>query len=98
MAKAGKEFMIPDELVINRIYLIRGQKVMLDRDLSELYGVSTKVFKQAARRNIDRFPDDFMFEMTREELENWRSQFEKSLALSSSPMAATPLIPMDLMQ
>ena len=64
--------------MINRIYLIRGQKVMLDRDLSELYGVSTKVFKQAVRRNIDRFPDDFMFEMTQEELRNWRSQFVTS--------------------
>ena len=70
--------MITDELVINRIYLIRGQKVMLDRDLSELYAVSTKVFKQAVRRNIDRFPGDFMFEMTQEELQNWRSQFVTS--------------------
>ena len=78
MSKADKALMIPDELLINRIYLIRGQKVMLDRDLSELYGVSTKVFKQAVRRNIDRFPDDFMFEMTQEELRNWRSQFVTS--------------------
>ena len=78
MVKAVKELMITDELVINRIYLIREKKVMLDRDLSELYGVSTKVFKQAVRRNIDRFPDDFMFEMSQEELQNWRSQFVTS--------------------
>ena len=70
--------MIPDVLLINKIYLIRGQKIMLDRDLATLYGVSTKVFKQAVKRNIDRFPEYFMFEMSREELENWRSQFVTS--------------------
>ena len=78
MAKRDNELMIPDELVINKIYLIRGQKVMLDRDLAELYDVETKVFKQTIRRNLERFPDDFMFEMTTEELENWRSQFVTS--------------------
>ena len=69
---------IPDEVVMNKIYLVRGQKVMLDRDLAELYGVDTKVLKQAVRRNITRFPEDFMFEMNKEELENWRSQFVTS--------------------
>jgi len=78
MAKTGKELMLPDELVMNKIYLIRGQKVMLDRDLAELYGVETKRLKEAIRRNIDRFPKDFMFEMTIEELENWRTQFATS--------------------
>ena len=78
MSKASKELMIPDELVMNKIYLIRGQKVMLDRDLAELYGVGTKVLKQAVKRNAERFPEDFMFEMTAEELENWRSQFVTS--------------------
>lgn len=68
----------PDEVVINKIYVIREQKVMLDRDLAELYGVETKVLKQAVRHNITRFPEDFMFEMTKEELENWRSQFVTS--------------------
>ncbi len=66
--------MIPDELVINKIYLIRGQKVMLDKDLAELYGVETKRLKEAVRRNIDRFPDDFMFELTGEEWESLRTQ------------------------
>lgn len=69
---------IPDEVVMNKIYIVREQKVMLDRDLAELYGVETKVLKQAVRRNITRFPEDFMFEMNKEELENWRSQFVTS--------------------
>ncbi len=51
---------------------------MLDRDLAELYGIETKRLKEAVRRNIDRFPADFMFEMTSEELENWRTQFAAS--------------------
>lgn len=71
----SKEITIPDEVITNKIYLIREQKVMLDRDLAELYGVETRVLKQSVRRNIKRFPEDFMFEMTKEELEIWRSQF-----------------------
>jgi len=51
---------------------------MIDRDLAEMYGVETRVLKQAVRRNSTRFPEDFMFEMTSEELENWRSQFVTS--------------------
>lgn len=69
---------VPDEVVMSKIYMVRDQKVMLDRDLAELYGVETKVLKQAVRRNMNRFPEDFMFEMTKEELENWRSQFVTS--------------------
>ncbi len=65
---------ISDELVMSKIYTIRDQKVMLDRDLAELYGVETKALKQAVRRNMERFPDDFMFEMSKEEFEQWRSQ------------------------
>ncbi len=63
---------------MNKIYVIRNQKVMLDRDLAELYGVETKVLKQSVKRHIKRFPDDFMFEMTEPELNNWRSQFVTS--------------------
>ena len=70
--------MIPDDLIMNKIYLIRGQKVMLDNDLAELYGVETKQLKRAVRRNIKRFPPDFMFELSQEELENLRSQFGTS--------------------
>ena len=66
--------LIPDEIVINKIYQIRNQKVMIDRDLAELYGVETRSLKQAVRRNYSRFPEDFMFEMNKEEFENWRSQ------------------------
>lgn len=77
MAKAKKhiETLIPDEAVISKIYLIRGQKVMLDKDLAEMYGVETKVLNQAVRRNADRFPEDFMFTLTNEEWFSLRSQF-----------------------
>jgi len=75
MAKIETRISIPDEVIMSKIYLIRGRKVMLDRDLAELYGVDTKQLKRAVRRNIERFPEDFMFEMTKEELENWRYQF-----------------------
>lgn len=60
--------LIPSEIIEKKILLIRGQKVMLDRDLAELYGVETRVLNQAVRRNIDRFPEDFMFPLTREEI------------------------------
>lgn len=78
MAKASKALMIPDELVMNKIYLIREQKVMLDRDLAELYGVETKVLNQAVKRNAGRFPEDFMFQLTSVEFENLKSQFVTS--------------------
>ncbi len=74
----SKELTIPEEIITSRIYLIRDQKVMLDRDLAELYGVETKRLKEAVRRNKERFPDDFMFEMSKEELQNWRTQFATS--------------------
>jgi phage regulator Rha-like protein len=69
---------IPDEVIVSKIYLIRDQKVMVDRDLGELFGLETKVLKQAVKRNIKRFPIDFMFELTYEEFQNWRSQFVTS--------------------
>ena len=78
MSNSIKKRVIPDEIVMNKIIVIRGQKVMLDRDLAELYGVETKRLKEAVRRNIDRFPEDFMFEMSFAELENWRTQFATS--------------------
>ena len=56
---------VPDEVVINKIYVFREQKVMLDSDLAELYGVETKQLKRQVRRNIDRFPEDFMFELSK---------------------------------
>ena len=69
---------IPDEIIIDRIYFVRNQKVMIDRDLAILFGIETKVLKQSVKRNIERFPTDFMFEMTKEELDNWRSQIVTS--------------------
>ncbi len=90
---AKKKSLIPAERIEKSILLIRGQKVMLDRDLAELYAVKTKVLKQAVRRNITRFPEDFMFELTKEEFENWRSQFVTSnrdkMGLRYRPMVFT---------
>ncbi len=62
------------ETIVSKIYFIRGERVLLDRDLAALYGVKTKALKQAVRRNIKRFPDDFMFELTKEESLSLRSQ------------------------
>ena len=59
---------IPVERVQQAIYLVRGQKVMLDKDLAQLYGVETRVLNQAVRRNAERFPSDFMFKLTRDEV------------------------------
>lgn len=66
---------MPTEIIENKIFLIRGVKVMLDSDLAKLYGVPTKVFNQAVRRNIERFPNDFMFQLSKEETLSLRSQF-----------------------
>ncbi|NOQ74906.1 MAG: ORF6N domain-containing protein [Crocinitomix sp.] len=71
----SNEITIPEEIITNKIYLIRGLKVMIDRDLAELYQVETKYLKRQTKRNITRFPDDFMFELTKEEHETLRSQF-----------------------
>jgi len=68
----NKLIALPDELIENSIILIRGQKVILDRDLARLYGVSTKVFNQAVKRNKDRFPEDFMFQLTPSETLAWK--------------------------
>ena len=73
--------LVPSEIIEQRILLIRGEKVMLDRDLAALYEVSTKVLNQAVKRNRDRFPKEFMFQFTDDELQSWiesknsRSQF-----------------------
>ena len=71
--------LLPQEgFIANKIKVIRNQKVILDSDLAELYGVETKALKQQVRRNIERFPEDFMFELTREEFDNLRSQIVTS--------------------
>ncbi len=93
MAKQDSQIMIPDEVIMDKIYLIRGKKVMLDRDLADLYEVDTKQLKRSVRRNIDRFPEDFMFELTKEELADWRYQFgtssSETMGLRVPPFAFT---------
>ena len=72
------KLLIPDELIMNKIYLIREQKVMLDNDLAELYKVETRRLNEQVKRNIDRFPEDFMFQLDSAEFENLKSQFATS--------------------
>lgn len=83
------------EVIQSKIYEIRGQRVMLDRDLAEMYGVETRVLNQAVKRNIERFPEDFMFQLTDEEVRNWKSQFVMSnsikMGLRKNPYAFTEL-------
>ena len=69
---------IPEDILLNKIYEICGYKVMLDSDLAELYGVETKVLNQSIRRNIERFPENFMFQLTESEWQSLRSQFVTS--------------------
>jgi hypothetical protein len=80
-------------LIQKKIYIIRGEKVMLDSDLAELYGVETRSLNQAVKRNIDRFPGNFMFQLTKDELENWKSQIvisnREKMGLRKLPFAFT---------
>ncbi|MEK7718549.1 MAG: ORF6N domain-containing protein [Bacteroidota bacterium] len=91
--KVENASLVPDKKIMDKIYLIRDQKVMLDRDLAELYGVETKRLKEAVKRNLFRFPEDFMFELSKDEFENWRSQIATSnsdrMGLRYSPMVFT---------
>ena len=86
-----------DELLViqSKIYEIRGQKVMLDRDLAEMYGVLKKVLNQAVKRNPDRVPEDFMFQLTNEETQNWKSQIVTTnsikMGVRRNPYAFTEL-------
>jgi len=82
---------VPIETIVSKILLIRGEKVLLDRDLAELYGVETKQLKRAVRRNISRFPEDFMLQLTREEFDNLRYHFGTSSwgGIRYTPMAFT---------
>jgi DNA-binding PadR family transcriptional regulator len=89
-----KTSIVSIELIENRIHIIRGQRVMLDQDLARLYQVETKKLIQAIKRNIERFPEDFMFQLSSEELENWRSQIVTSnlkakMGLRRKPYAFT---------
>jgi hypothetical protein len=66
--------LIPQDYIEKRIYLIRGHKVMIDEDLADFSGVETKIFNRSVKRNNDRFPEDFMFQLTKEETESLRFQ------------------------
>jgi hypothetical protein len=89
----NKNELIPEESVVSKIYSMRGAKVMLDMDLAELYGVETKQLKRAVKRNMERFPEDFMFELTSEEVRDFRCQIgtEKTVRSGAryAPMAFT---------
>jgi hypothetical protein len=93
MRSKNNDSMIPQEVIISKIYFIREQKVMIDRDLAELYGVETRALNQAVRRNMKRFPEDFMFQMTAEEMKNWKSQIvisnKEKMGLRKPPLAFT---------
>ena len=78
VAKSGNQQLPVENKVESLIRVIRGQQVMLDRDLAELYGVETKRLNEQVKRNIERFPEDFMFQLTKEEFENWKSQIATS--------------------
>ena len=85
--------LIENKTIQTKIYNIRDNQVMLDRDLAKLYQVETKVLNQAVKRNIDRFPSDFMFQLSKDEFENWKSQIVTSnsdkMGLRKIPFAFT---------
>jgi hypothetical protein len=85
--------LISDEAIISKIYIIRGRKVMIDRDLALLYDVETRALNQAVKRNEKRFPDDFMFQMTKEEMQDWKSQIvisnRENMGLRKTPLVFT---------
>ena len=84
---------ISEEAIINKIYVIRGRKVMIDRDLAQLYDVETRALNQTVKRNEKRFPNDFMFQMTREEMQDWISQIvisnRENMGLRKPPLVFT---------
>jgi hypothetical protein len=78
MVKKELHALVVEQKILNKIYAIRGEKMMLDQDLAEMYGVETKQLKRQVKRNMDRFPKDFMFELSEKEFENLRSQIGAS--------------------
>jgi len=74
MAKKELQALMIEQKILNRIYVIRGEKIMLDRDLAEMYGVETRVLNQSIKRNLSRFPKDFMFQLSEKEFKNLISQ------------------------
>jgi len=86
MSKSNQQVVIADEIIISKIYFIRGQKIMIDKDLAELYNVTTGRLNEQVKRNLERFPEDFMFQLSEQEFENLKSQF----AISSWGGRRTP--------
>lgn len=80
--------LVAEQKILNKIYVVRGEKVMVDKDLAEMYGVETKQLKRQVKRNIDRFPKDFMFQLTKKEFEILRSQ------IGTSSWGGTRYLPM----
>jgi len=87
----SEDLQIQPSNIQNKIYFIRGQRVMIDRDLAEIYGVETRVLNQAVKRNIERFPEDFMFQLTESEWQYMSSQFVMT-SKSKRPKSALPLV------
>jgi regulator of replication initiation timing len=86
MAKRKSLIKIPDEVIINKIIVLRDKKVMIDKDLAVLYGVTTKRLNEQVKRNLKRFPEDFMFQVTKEEKEELVMQFDHLNSLKFSPV------------
>lgn len=78
MSNSESTLVIPDEVILNKIYFIRESKVMLDSDLAELYGVETRRLNEQVKRNLSRFPEDFMFQLSDDEFNNLKSQIATS--------------------
>lgn len=84
---------VSEHIILNKIFIIRDKKVMIDRDLAEMYGVETRVLNQAVKRNCERFPEDFMFQFNDQDFENWKSQFvisnKEKMGIRNMPYAFT---------
>ena len=91
MGQLTRTVLLPLERIQTRILLVRGHKVLLDADLASIYGVATRALNQAVKRNHERFPADFMFRLSKNELENWRSQ--SVMSNSAAEMALRRLPP-----
>lgn len=88
MAKKELQSLVIEQKILNRIYVVRSEKIMLDHHLAEMYNVETKQLKRQVKRNLDRFPKDFMFVLTKKEFENLRGQ------TGTSSCGGTPYMPM----
>ncbi len=88
----SEEVSVDTQFIQQKIYFIRGEKVMVDRDLAVLYGVQTKRINEAIRRNIERFPEDFMFQLSKDEMVNWKSQIATSNSSLKQSLRKPPLV------